>query len=234
MKAVFDKEFRAYFASFVGYVFVAVFMALAAMFFVNGSLRYQVADIGVVFSNLNGVYLFLVAILTMRAFSEEKNKKTDQLLLTSPCSIAEIVMGKYLAAMAVLGITVLISAVFPIILCIYGNPPVSEIIASYLGFVLLWGAFISIGIFISAQTESQMISAVFTFGVLLLIYYMDNISAGISNKTLATLVSWFSLMKRFDAFQRGILRIADILYYISFIFAFLFLTVRTIEKRRYS
>ena len=234
MKAIFNKEFKRYFASPIGYIFTAVFMILAAMFFLNGCIMYQVADISAIFSNINVVYLFLVSILTMRSFSEERNKKTDQLLLTAPCSVGEIVLGKYLAAMAVLGITVLISLIFPVVLCMFGNPPVSEIIGSYIGFVLLWGAFIAVGIFISSLTESQMIAAVFTFGVLLLIYFLDGIISGISNRYIATVLSWFSLMRRYSEFQRGILNIVNVVYYLSFIFAFLFLTGQGIERRRFS
>ena len=233
MKAIFSKEFKSYFLSPIGYIFTAVFMIFASMFFLNGSLMYRVADLSVIFLNVNIVYLFLVPILTMRSFSEERNKKTDQLLLTSPCSIGEIVIGKYLAAMATLGITVVISFVFPVILNIFGNPPISEIVGSYVGFVLLWGAFIAVGIFISSLTESQMISAVFTFGVLLLIYFMDDILAGISNRTIASALSWFSLMSRYYEFQRGILNVVSIVYYLSFIGVFLFLTVQGIERRRY-
>ena len=233
MKAIFSKEFKSYFLSPIGYIFTAVFMILASMFFLNGSLMYRIADISVIFSNINIVYLFLVSILTMRSFSEERNKKTDQLLLTAPCSIGEIVIGKYLAAMATLGVTVVISFVFPIVLCVFGNPPISEIIGSYVGFVLLWGAFIAIGIFISSLTESQMISAVFTFGVLLLVYFMDDIAAGVSNKALASVLSWFSLMNRYFEFQRGILNVVSIVYYLSFIGVFLFLTVQGIERRRW-
>ena len=234
MKAIFNKEFKGYFASPIGYIFVGVFMILAAMFFLNGCIAYQVADISAIFSNINVVYLFLVSILTMRSFSEERSKKTDQLLLTSPCSITEIVLGKYFAAMAVLGITALVSLVFPAALMIFGNPPLSEIIGSYLGFILLWGAFIAIGIFISTLTESQMIAAVFTFGVLLLIYFLDGITSGMSNKTLASVISWFSLMKRYNEFQNGILNLVNIVYYLSFIFSFLFLSAQCIEKRRYN
>lgn len=234
MKAIFNKELKGYFSSPIGYIFTAVFMILASMFFLNGCIMYQTADISAIFSNINVVYLFLVSILTMRSFSEERNKKTDQLLITAPCSIAEIVIGKYLAAMAVLGVTVLISLVFPVVLCMFGNPPISEIIGSYVGFVLLWGAFIAVGLFISSHTESQMIAAVFTFGVLLLIYFMDGIVSGISNKYLASVLSWFSLMNRYSEFQRGILSVVSIVYYLSFIAVFLFLTGQGIERRRYS
>ncbi len=234
MKAIFKKEFKGYFLSPIGYIFVGVFMILSAMFFLTGPISYQVADISALFSNINIVYLFLVSILTMRLLAEEKNKKTDQLLLTAPVSIPEIVVGKYLAAMAVFGITIAISLVFPITLFIFGEPSLGEIIGSYVGFILLWGAFVAIGVFISSLTENQMIAAVSTFGVLLLVYFMDWIAGNFSNPALVTVIQWFSLMSRFFEFQSGILNITDIIYYLSFIFVFLFLTVRTIEKRRYS
>lgn len=234
MKAIFKKEFKSYFLSPIGYIFVGIFIILCAMFFLGGSIAYQVADISGLFSNINVVYLFLVSILTMRLLSEEKNKKTDQLLLTAPVSVTEIVLGKYLAAMAVFGVTVLISFVFPITLFIFGQPPLGEVIGSYVGFILLWGAFIAIGVLISALTESQMIAAVFTFGVLLIIYFMDWIAGNVSNKILLSVIQWFSLLKRYNEFQNGILNVTNIVYYLSFIFVMLFLTVRTIEKRRYS
>lgn len=234
MKAIFKKEFKGYFLSPIGYIFVGVFMILSAMFFLTGPISYQVADISALFSNINIVYLFLVSILTMRLLAEEKNKKTDQLLLTAPVSIPEIVVGKYLAAMAVFGITIAISLVFPITLFIFGEPSLGEIIGSYVGFILLWGAFVAIGVFISSLTENQMIAAVSTFGVLLLVYFMDWIAGNFSNPVLVTVIQWFSLMSRFFEFQSGILNITDIIYYLSFIFVFLFLTVHTIEKRRYS
>ncbi len=234
MKAIFKKEFKGYFMSPIGYIFVGVYMILSAMFFVNGSIAYQVADIRVLFSNVNIIYLFLVSVLTMRLMSEERNKKTDQLLLTAPVSVWEIVLGKYLAAMAVLGVTIIVSLVFPAVLFAFGNPPVSEVVGAYVGFLLLWGSFISIGVLISALTESQMIAAVFTFAVLLLVYFMDSIAGNISNPVIQKVALWLSLFKRYNEFQNGILSITNVIYYISFIFMMLFLTVRSVEKRRYS
>ena len=148
MTAIFKKEFKNYFMSPIGYIFVGVFTLLASMFFSSGILMSQQADISIMFSDINLVYLFLAALLTMRLLSEEKNKKTEQLLLSSPVSITSIVMGKYLAAMAVFGITMLISLVYPFIMFKFGEPALSEVISSYLGFILLWGAFISVGVFI--------------------------------------------------------------------------------------
>lgn len=234
MTAIFKKEFRNYFMSPIGYIFVAVFTFLASMFFSSGILMSQQADISIMFSDINVIYLFLAALLTMRLLSEEKNKKTDQLLLSSPVSITEIVMGKYLAAMAVFGVTLIISLVYPAIMFRFGNPALSEVIGSYIGFILLWGAFISVGVFISSLTESQMIAGVFTFASLLLIYFISWFEMSLQNEIAKKIVNWFSLLSRYSEFQSGILNVENIIYYLSFIFVFLFLTVRVIDKRRYS
>ena len=114
----------------------------------------------------------MASLLTMRLLAEERGKKTDQLLMSSPVSITEIVLGKYLAAMAVFGVTMLLTLIFPAIMYIHGNPALSEIIGSYIGFILLWGSFISIGGFISSLTESQVIAGVLTFASLLIISYI--------------------------------------------------------------
>lgn len=234
MTAIFKKEFKNYFMSPIGYIFVGVFTFLASMFFSSGILMSQQADISIMFSDINLVYLFLAALLTMRLLSEEKNKKTEQLLLSAPVSITSIVVGKYLAAMAVFGITMLISLVYPFIMFKFGEPALSEVIGSYLGFILLWGAFISVGVFISSLTESQMIAGVFTFAALLLIYFISWFEASVKNPVIAKIIGWFSLLSRYGEFQSGILNFESVIYYLSFIFVFLFLTVRMIDRKRYS
>lgn len=234
MKAIFDRELKAFFDSPVGYIFAGVFIALCSFFFVNGALMYQTADLNVVFSNINVVYLFLISMLTMGLFSTERSRKTDQLLLTSPVSISKIVTGKYLAALGVFGTTLVLSLVYPIVLNLFGNPSVSEIIGTYIGFILLWSTFIAIGTFISALTESQIIAAVITFGVLLIVFYMKALTAGISNETIKSIVRWFSLMDKYSEFQAGVLNFESVVYYISFIFVFLFLTAQVIKRGRYS
>lgn len=234
MTAIFKKEFKNYFMSPIGYIFVGVFTFLASMFFSSGILMSQQADISIMFSDINLVYLFLAALLTMRLLSEEKNKKTEQLLLSAPVSITSIVVGKYLAAMAVFGITMLISLVYPFIMFKFGEPALSEVIGSYLGFILLWGAFISVGVFISSLTESQMIAGVFTFAALLLIYFISWFEASVKSPVISKIIGWFSLLSRYGEFQSGILNFESVIYYLSFIFVFLFLAVRVIDRKRYS
>lgn len=234
MKAIFDRELKAFFDSPVGYIFAGVFIALCSFFFVNGALMYQTADLNVVFSNINVIYLFLISMLTMGLFSTERSRKTDQLLLTSPVSISKIVTGKYLAALGVFGTTLVLSLVYPIVLNLFGSPSISEIIGTYIGFILLWSTFIAIGTFISALTESQIIAAVITFGVLLIVFYMKALTAGISNETVKSIVRWFSLMDKYSEFQAGVLNFESVVYYLSFIFVFLFLTAQVIKRGRYS
>ena len=128
----------------------------------------------------------------------------------------------------------LISLVYPFIMFKFGEPALSEVISSYLGFILLWGAFISVGVFISSLTESQMIAGVFTFAALLLIYFMSWFEASVKNPVIAKIIGWFSLLSRYGEFQSGILNFESVIYYLSFIFVFLFLTVRVIDRKRYS
>lgn len=234
MDAIFSREWRSYFLSPIGYIFSGVFIALCSFFFVNGALMYQSADINAVFSNINVVYLFLISILTMGLFASDRSRKTDQLLLTSPVSIMKIVLAKYFAALWVFGITLLLTFIYPIIFRIFGVPATGEVWGTYLGFLLLWGAFIAIGLFISSLTESQMIAAIVTFGVLLIVFYMNGLAANISTPVLQKLVRWFSLMDRYNDFRNGLLNIENIVYYISFIVVFIFLTVQVIKRRQVS
>ncbi len=234
MFAVLKKELKTYFMSPVGYIFVGAIIFISSLFFVTGVVLTQRADISVVFSNINAIYLFLAALLTMRLFAEEKNKKTDQLLLSAPVRITDIVLGKYLAAMSVLGISLVISLAYPVIMCMYAKPAISEIIGSYVGFILLWGCFISIGVFVSSLTESQVIAGVLTFAALFVISTIPQFTLNMQDGFLKDVINVISLYDRYSEFQRGILNIENVVYYLSFIFVFLFLTVRIIDKRRYS
>lgn len=234
MLAIFKKELRNYFKTPLAYIFIAPFFALAAMFFVNGVTMYQIATVEYVLNSINIICLFVVPILTMQLLSEERNKKTDQLLITAPISVTDIVAGKYLSALAVFSIAFVLTLVFPVILCFIGSPVLSEMVSSYVGFYLMWASFIAIGLFISSLTESQVISAILTFVVLLVLYSMDSWAASIPIAWIKTTVSWFSVLKRYSDFQIGLISIPDVLYYLSFIFVFLFLTHRNIEKRRFS
>lgn len=234
MYAIFRKEMRNYFLTPIGYIFMAPFLAVSAMFFISIVTYYKTAQVDYILGNINIICLFIVPVLTMQLFAEERNKKTDQLLITAPINISSVVLGKYLAALCVFAITLAISLIYPIILFIIGKPVLSEVIGSYIGFILIWAVFISIGVFVSSLTESQVISAIVTFMVLLALYSLDGWTSSITQPVIKTVISWFSVFKRYTDFRIGILNLSNVIYYISFIFAMLFLTRQNIEKRRYS
>lgn len=234
MKAIFKKEFDSYFLSPLGYIFIGIFMLMASWFFVERVVLVGKASMANVFSDINFVYLFLASLLTMRLLSEEKNKKTDQLLLSAPVSIPEIVLGKYFAALSVFLLTMLMSVVYPIILFSYANPTLSEIISSYIGFILLWAAFISIGLFISSLTESQMIAGVLTFAVLIAVNYAQSINLFTDHPLIVGIFDAVSLFSHYDVFQTGVVSIKEVIYYLSVSSVFVFLTIRVMDRRRFS
>lgn len=234
MFAIFKKEIRNYFLTPIGYIFISPFILLSALFFIQGILYYQTARVDYILSPVNIICLFIVPVLTMQLFAEERNKKTDQLLITAPVNVYEIVAGKYLAAFAVFFAALAFTFIYTVILFVIGKPVLSEVIGSYIGFILIWAVFISVGVFISSLTESQVVAAILTFMVLLVLYSIDSWTASISQPVIKTVIGWFSVFKRFSNFQIGLLSLPDVLYYISFVFVMLFLTARNIEKRRYN
>lgn len=234
MAAILKRELICYFLTPIGYIFTGVFVLMNAFFLVTGPLRYGVADMRALFSNSNAVFMFLTAILTMRLLSEERGKKTDQLLLTAPVKVYEIVLGKYLAALSVFFAALILSFCMPAVLFVFGDPSLAECAGGYFGFILLWASFIAIGLFISSLTESQTVSAVFTFAVLMFINYIDYIAAGVSNEALSGIISAFSFYKRYADFEAGILNVSGVVFYVSVIFVFLFLTVKSVERRSYA
>ena len=147
MRAIYEKEIKNYFLTPIGYIFASAFMAISALFFVFQTLTSGYADIDSMLGYVNIICIFIVPVLTMQSFAEERGKKTDQLLLTAPVKISEIVMGKYFAALSVFLLTLVLSFVFPVILFVIGKPVLSETIGTYVGFIFIWSVFIAIGIY---------------------------------------------------------------------------------------
>lgn len=189
MLAILKRETKSYFTGMIGYVVVAVFLAVLGLYFTNQNLMFASPDFGGVLYTCTILLLFLLPALSMRSFAEERRTKTDQLLLTSPVSIPGIVLGKFLAQMAVFCVPLLAAAVMPLILTAFGRVNLIGAYASLLGFVLLGAACISIGTFLSSLTENQIIAYLSTFGVLLVGYLMNGIrSMFTSGNLLAFLV----------------------------------------------
>jgi ABC-2 type transport system permease protein len=176
MIAIFKRELKAYFLTPIGYLYMGLFLLLTGIFFTFGNLFSQSSQFSGFLGNLLFIYLFAVPLLTMRLFSEEKRQKTDQLLLTSPVSITEIVCGKFLAALAIYAMTIVVTILYAVVIAIFGDLQTMEIIGSYIGFLFLGAGYISVGVFISAGTENQLTAALVTFFSLLVILLLDSIT----------------------------------------------------------
>ena len=234
MKAIFSREIRAYFTTPVGYIFIGMFLVASGFMFAYVNLLNRSPRLDGVLSNLIPIFMFLIPILTMRLLSEERNMKTDQILITSPVSVWEIVLGKYFAAVCVYLITLALTLIYLVVIGIHGKPAYAEILCSYVGFSLLGMCFISVGVFISSLTENQAVAAVTTFIILLVLYIMDWLTTLTNMPWLVKFVEWFSITQRYADFELGILNLSPVIYYLSFVFVFLFLTVSSVERRRWN
>jgi len=155
------------------------------------------------------------------------------LLITAPVSLTSVVVGKFLAAFSIFMVMTALTLIYQIILFSFGHPAIEQLIGGYIGFILLGGAFISLGIFTSSLVESQIVAAItgiISLVIMALMQYLSGYVGGIS----AQILNWFSLLSRYNDFNRGILDLSAIVYYLSFISVFLFLTIRVVEKRRWS
>ncbi|NLY90930.1 MAG: ABC transporter permease [Firmicutes bacterium] len=185
MLAVLKRELKAYFLSPVGYIFMGFFLVISGLFFALLNLLPGSANYIGVLANITFIFLFVVPILTMRLMSEDQRLKTDQLLLTSPLSITGLVLGKYLAAVGVFFLTLVITGLYPLVIKIHGLLAVGEVIGGYIGFLLLGSVFIAIGLFISATTENQVAAAFTTFGCLLLIWFLNWVQQIVPKEAIA-------------------------------------------------
>ena len=187
-----------------------------------------------VFLQMLPVTLLLTPIITMRSFAEERKQKTDQALLIAPVSLVEIVFGKFLGAFLLFCACNVIYILFAIILCFYSAPDWGMLCSTLLGMMLLGGALIAIDIFISVLTESQVIAAVISLGVGLLIFNLNSIAKIISTDWLVDFIYSISFDNHFTNFINGIISLPSIIFFLSVIAIFLFLCVRVLEKRRWS
>ena len=232
MRAIYKKELRTYLTSMTGYIFMAVLLAVASLYFVANCLIGGYPVFGVVLSSVYFVLLIVVPVLTMRSIAEEKRQKTDQLLLTAPVSIWKIVAGKYLAMFTVFLIPMAILCLYPLILLQFGSVSLPMAYTAILGYMLFGGCCLAIGLFLSAVTESQVIAAVLTFGAL----FFLNMSTGIANLigaegVLGQILSAVCIYQPFINFVQGIFDLTGVLYYLSVIALFLFLTIQLLYKK---
>lgn len=234
MFAIFKRELKAYFTSPLGYVFLAIFYAFSGLFFYIFSLSVGSTDISSVFLMMFIVLMVFVPLLTMRLLSEDKKQKTDQLILTAPVSLLSIVMGKFLAAYAIFAIGVAVMPVYGFVMSTFATVSWLPIWGNTVGLLLLGGIFVSIGLFISSLTENQMIAAIGGFFINLMILLMNTLKSALPNGFLQDALSSISVYSRYSEITNGIFSLSSLIFFVSVIFIFLFLTVRVLEKRRWA
>ncbi len=234
MGAIFRREIQSYFLSPTAYVFMGTFMLLAGIFFSLTNILNLDANFASTLGSLTFVFMIIIPILTMRLFSQEKKEKTDQLLLTSGVPVFGIVMGKYFAASAVFVITLIVSFIFPIIISTFGTALFGEVLCAYTGFLLLGLVMTAVGMFVSTLTESQVIAAILTSAIMLMLWVGNAALSLIGSEWLKNMLEWLSLFDRLEPFILGRLPLENIAYYISFIIIFVYASHISIEKRRWS
>ena len=234
MVAILKRELSSYFNSAVAYVVMAVYFLFSGLFFSMICIENDTSSLSYVFGNMFIIILFIIPIITMKSFSEEKRQRTDQALLTSPTSLFEIVMGKFLGALILFAICSLIFVVYALVISFFTSPDWAVVLCTVLGLLLLGSALIAIDIFISVLTESMIISAVAGMGVGLLIYMLSNLSSNITVDWIATIVKKIDFLTYYTNFTYGMLNLTDIIFFLSVTGVFLFFTARVLEKRRWS
>lgn len=234
MLAILKRETRAYFDSLIGYIFLTAFFAGSGVIFSLTSLQFGSTDMSSMFSSLFYILLVLIPILTMRTLSEEKRQKTDQLLLTAPISLSALVVGKFLAAFIIYSLGVCMTLVYAIVASFFGTVSWLTVVGNVVGLLLLGAAYISVGILISSLTENQVISAIGGFACMVALYLIGSIASIIPVQWISRILSELSFSKRYNPFTYGLFDFSNVLFFISAAVIFLFLTVRVLERRRWS
>ena len=232
-RAVAWKEIQVYFSSPTAYIVGMMFLALTGVLFARGlGGPLPEASLSDFFQGATIILLLLGPALTMRLMAEEQKLGTIELLLTSPVGDWEIVVGKYLASLAILVGTVAFTLYYTIMLVVFANPDPGPIYAGYLGLFLYGAAALSVGLLASTLTSNQIVAAVVAMGILLALYSID-FATGAVDGTASTILSGMSIRSHFDDFNRGIIDTKHVVYYLSFTAFFLFLTIRALESRRW-
>ncbi len=235
MGAIFRRELRAFFTNPIGYVVLAALFGISGFFFFTYNMMGGVADLSNLYSSLFSVVLLSLPFLTMRLFSEEKRQKTDQALFTAPTGLTGIVLGKFFATLMLFAIGLSITLVFALIIALQVSPNWMSVAGNYVGLLLLGGLIIAIGIFISSLTESQIVAAIGTLAVSLLLMCIDLLGALFTNITwLSSVTSFLSVTGRFGDFTTGLIYYDNVFFFLTAQALFLFLTVRVLDSKRWN
>ncbi len=224
MKAILKKELKSYFLSPIGYVVIGIFLLCFSVFFYLTVITSGSVDLGGLYYYTALYGLIIIApILTMRMFAEERKNGTEQLLLTSPISMFKVVIGKLMAALCVIAITLLISFLFYFIVTFFGEPNIMTVFVAMLGFILISIASLSVGMFASSLTENQIIAGIITVAFLIISLFITDIS---------NLFSSISLINFYTRFAQGVISIENAISLILFSMLFISLTIIVMQRRK--
>lgn len=234
MSAIFRREFKSFFTNPIGYVVLAVMFCASGLLFFLYNMVNGLASLSYLFSSLFTIVLLIVPFLTMRLFSEEKRQKTDQALLTAPTGLTGIVLGKFLAALALFALSLSITLVYALIIALKVTPDWMVLAGNLLGILLVGGMMIAIGLFISSLTESQVIAALGTLAVSVILLCVDMLGSVFSSITwLADAIAFFSINNRYTNFTVGLIEYDNIIFFLSVQALFIFITVRVLDSKRW-
>lgn len=232
--AIMGKEFRTYFTSPMAYIIAAVYLAMSGFFFVQDLSTLQLARLQGLLGPSGFLLLLIAPILTMRLFAEEQKLGTLELLLTAPVRDEEVVLGKFLSALSIMTVMILLTAYYPIILMVFGNPDVGPILSGYLGLFLAGMCFLAVGLLASSFTSNQILAAILGIGLLLLFWLISGAASLVPNlPAVRDVLSFISLGSHYNDFLRGVIDTKHVIYYLSFAATCLFFTVRSLETRRW-
>jgi len=229
--AIVRRELGAYLSSPLGYIVMFVYFLIGGFFFWLITTRSHAASMTYIFQNFMFIFLLVAPLITMRLWSEEEKNGTAELLKTSPLTIWEIVVGKYLGACSFFLVMSSVTLVYLAFIFALGNPDVMPLIANYLGYFLGVMAFFSIGLFASTITENQIVAAIVSFFVLLLLWVIGVAGDGVQEPA-GDFLKYVSIMSHTDDFFKGIIDLSHVFYLLSLIFLGLFLSVKVLESKR--
>ena len=250
--AIAQKELKSYFASPIAYIVIGLWALLYGYFFVAilsffvrqsmqmnqfgmqgpQSMNVNQQLIRPLLQNVTILILFLMPMVTMRTYSEEKRSGTIELLLTAPVTDFQIIMGKFLGALALYGVMLAVTAIHILLLFKFGTPEWKPIVTAYLGLLLLGGCFIALGLLISSLTSNQIVAGMVTFAVFLLLWVITWIGS-FSGPTVDKLTTYLSIIDHWDDFGKGVIDTTHVIYYVSFITFGLFLTAKSVDSERW-
>jgi ABC-2 type transport system permease protein len=244
------RDFRAYFNSPIAYIVIAGFMVIMGwMFFFNLShfnlqnMQYQQFNMGKgtsitdgiirpLYGNMNVIFLFLVPFITMRLFAEERKQHTIELLMTSPVTLTQIILGKFLSSFLLVAVMLSFTLVYPIVLFLTGNPDLGPIVTSYIGTLLLASCYLSLGVLFSSLTENQIVAGALTFAAGLF-FWLISWATQAAGPVWSDVLMYLSLINHYNNFSQGLINSSDVIFYLSFMGIGLFLTHRVLDSFRW-